>query len=286
MKKNFLITKQVILPTSFGILLIPLSQLISSLVYLLPLPKEITSILFGIVYIIISYSSIKLYCNKILYISPNSCYINKPKIYIKWLIVGILLPIIVSFVFLSSSGELIKNTMNTRGFINIILTAIFILGFSTGVVEEMIFRGLIMKVFEKQWGKTISIIVPSIIFSVLHIIGHNLNIIDIILLCIAGTTVGIMFSLIVYESNSIWASAIVHGLWNIIIIGNILSISTTHNKNAIFSYKLSSTFQFFTGGSFGIEASIISVLGYIAVIIFSLYSIKKKYKLTQKILEK
>ncbi len=38
-------------------------------------------------------------------------------------------------------------------------------------------------------------------------------------------SVGIIFSLIVYESGSIWSSAIVHGIWNVIIIGEILNIN-------------------------------------------------------------
>lgn len=51
-----------------------------------------------------------------------------------------------------------------------------------------------------------------------------MNIISILLLLVAGTSVGIMFSLIVYESGSIWCSALVHGTWNIIMIGGILTI--------------------------------------------------------------
>lgn len=50
---------------------------------------------------------------------------------------------------------------------------------------------------------------------------------------IAGTMVGIMFSMIAIESGSVWNSGIVHSLWNIIIIGGGLSISETPDKYSV-----------------------------------------------------
>lgn len=50
------------------------------------------------------------------------------------------------------------------------------------------------------WGKVAAAVVPSVIFGLLHIINVDVNLRDIILLLIAGTSVGIMFSLIVYQS--------------------------------------------------------------------------------------
>ena len=38
-----------------------------------------------------------------------------------------------------------------------------------------------------------------------------MNLVDLFFLLVAGTSVGIMFSLIVYESNSIWLKR--HGPW-------------------------------------------------------------------------
>jgi len=46
----------------------------------------------------------------------------------------------------------------------------------------------------------------------LHIVGSDLDLISIVQLIIAGTLVGILFSLIAIESNIIWNSAIVHGI--------------------------------------------------------------------------
>ncbi|MGH4118016.1 CPBP family glutamic-type intramembrane protease [Clostridium sp.] len=101
-------------------------------------------------------------------------------------------------------------------------------------------------------------IVVCAIFGLVHAIG--MDIIDILLLFVAGTSVGIMFSLIVYESGSIWSIAIVHGIWNVIIIGEILDINISYNQHALFSYKLLSKLFILTGGAFGVEASIVAVV--------------------------
>lgn len=50
---------------------------------------------------------------------------------------------------------------------------------------------------------------------------------------------------------------------------------------AIFSYKLLSKSFILTGGKFGVESSIVAVLGYIMVIVFTLFSMKRKSKSVQ-----
>lgn len=281
MDKEIFTTRKTILVIFLGILILVLAQGISSLAYTLPLPDGVKAVIFGVSYVAISYNFIKLCCNKILHISLKECHINKLKIQIRWIICAILLPVVVSTVLLCTSGELIKNNMDAAHIVNIVVCAIFSVGLGAGVVEEMVFRGLIMKALEKRWGKMIAIIIPSIIFGLLHAIGMNMNIADILLLFVAGTSVGIMFSLIVYESGSVWCSAVVHGIWNVIMIGNILDINVSYNPHAIFSYKLLSKSLILTGGKFGVESSIVAVLGYIAVIVFTLFSMKIKSKNVQ-----
>jgi membrane protease YdiL (CAAX protease family) len=197
-----------------------------------------------------------------------------------WLIIAILLPVTVSAVLLCTSGEFVNNNVSTSQAGNIIINAIFVSGLASGVVEEMVFRGMIMKALEKRWGKIVAIILPSVIFALIHVIGRDLKIIDILILLVAGTSVGIMFSLIVYESGSVWPGALVHGTWNAIMIGKILDISVSYHDDAIFSYKLSSKSLFFTGGGFGVESSLAAILGYIVVLAITLFLMKRKVKVS------
>lgn len=85
------------------------------------------------------------------------------------------------------------------------------------------------------------------------------------LVLVAGTMVGVMFSLITFATKSIWNSAIVHAIWNIIIIGGILWTGTEFDEYSLYSYVLDSKSFLLTGGAFGIESSVVAVVGYIIV---------------------
>lgn len=192
---------------------------------------------------------------------------------LKWIIIGILLPMVVTtFYLIGTEGELARN-LRVTNIPSTIVYAIFVVGIGGGVVEEVVFRGLIMKTIEKYWCKTASVLLPAVVFGALHLTNmDSWNVPDAIQLVIAGTAVGIMFALIADRANSIWASAIVHSLWNTIIIGGILEIGSPQygmSINSIWQYMLHSQNMLLTGGQFGIEASLPSTICYIILIVFT-----------------
>lgn len=263
--KTIFSTKKFLL-SLLSILILVLSQVVASLAgsiaYITSIPDWVGNIAFGIVYVFLAYFLIKILCERILKTGMNDFYITKIQIKPIWIISGVLLPVLVSVVFLLMPGEMIKNQMDTASVLDIVTVAVFYVGFGAGVVEEMVFRGIIMSSIEKRWNKKIAIIVPSVAFGLLHIIGSDLDFASTLLLIAAGTGVGILFSLITYESGSVWNSAVIHGLWNCIMIGGILNIGAAYDETAIFSYVLNSKSMIVTGGDFGIESSIISICGY------------------------
>jgi len=131
-----------------------------------------------------------------------------------------------------------------------------------------------MRLLERRWNTISAVLAPSVLFGLLHILNMEApNVIDVTMLVIAGTTVGVMFSLIAMQSGSIWSSAIVHGVWNLAIIGGILQISAEPSP-AIFTYTLDSNIALLTGGAFGIEASLPAVTGYVILILVTLALLK------------
>lgn len=118
--------------------------------------------------------------------------------------------------------------------------------------------------------------VPSVLFGLLHIIGNNLDFLSIIQLLIAGSIVGILFSLIAYESNSVWNNAIVHGIWNMTIIGGIFYIGNETDGSSIFNFVFENQSFLVSGGDFGIEASVISIFVYLLFVILAALQIKKR----------
>lgn len=264
------------------ILLLFVTQGIASLIYTFSLPTIISSFVYTIMYVFLTFWGIKQIVKKLLKFSLRECRIIKLHLSKEWLICAFILPVYVITIFLLTPGEFIQNEFNGSQAIGIIITAIFVTGLGAGIVEEMVFRGVIMTVLEKQWGRGIAILVPSFIFGMLHAIGKDLRVIDFLLLLIGGTCVGIMFSLIVIKSGSIWNSVLVHAIWNITIIGNVLHIGAFHNQNSMYSYKLYSDSLLLTGGRFGIEVSSVAILGYASVIIYTFLTMKRNKKLEER----
>lgn len=121
-----------------------------------------------------------------------------------------------------------------------------------------------------------AVLVPSVLFGFVHMIGMDFTIISSLMVLIAGTMVGIMFSVIEIESGSVWNSGIVHAIWNIIIIGGGLAINQEPDAYSVMTYVLKSKSFVLTGGEFGIESSIVSFFGYAAVALAAACMIKKK----------
>ena len=218
-----------------------------------------------------------LYAKHILHFSSDEIGVCPKMPEVKWTIIGICLPLSVIVFYLHfTDGRLVKSD-NTADILSYLINAIFPVGIASGVCEEFIFRGLIMRTLERKWNRTVAVLVPSVLFATIHTLNMNLEFIDIMLLIVAGTSVGVMFSLIALQSGTIWSSAIVHALWNTCILGGILTIEAPGSGPTIscfYRYELFSANALLTGGRYGIESALPAIIGYwlvsaVAVILLS-----------------
>lgn len=239
-------------------------------------PAPICNILAGILYVVFTYLGVKLLCSRFFKISMNEMRTSKFRIQPFWLFTGIFMPILILLISALIGGKWQVNVFDLENTLATITSAIFFYGLATGIVEEMVFRGMIMGCIEKKFGIMASILVPSVLFGAIHIIGNSLDFISIIQLLVAGSIVGILFSLITYESGSIWNSAIVHGIWNMVIIGGIIHIGCNADNNFMYNFVLNNKSFLLSGGDFGIEASVISIGVYLLFCIAAIYRLKKK----------
>jgi len=243
------------------------SQLIGSVFVVIGLPEFVCNIVAGILYIVFAYGLTAVLCKK--YLKDDMCNYRIPKfkIDIKWLLVAIALPfLVVGFYLLFMDGSFVVNDIDMISRLTLLSAHIFFVGFGAGIVEEMVFRGIMMSAIEKRFSKKTAIIVPSLLFGLVHILGMDFDFLSCVLVIVAGTMVGIMFSLIASETNSIWNSAIVHAIWNIVVGG--IWIGTEFDQYSLCSYVLESKSFVLTGGDFGIESSIVAVIGYCVVCVF------------------
>ncbi len=276
-------TKKTIAASVLSILILVLSQigaeLSASVLVLAKIPEYVCNIIAGVLYIVISCILLKVLCNKYLKSSSADYYITKFRISRKWIIIGLILPLLTVCIYFLLPGTLSISNYTLNKKLSIVTAGIFFSSIGAGVVEEMVFRGIIMNSLSKRYNKKIAVIVPSVLFGFVHILGMNFNLISCLMVIISGTAVGIMFSLIAEESKSVWNSAIVHILWNIVTVSGILYIGSSADEYSICNYVLKTKSLFITGGEFGIESSVISLSGYIAVSVITVIMIKRKIKM-------
>ncbi|MCM1506756.1 MAG: CPBP family intramembrane metalloprotease [Ruminococcus flavefaciens] len=236
------------------------------------MPELIGGIIASVLYPVLAYLGIKLFCKKLLKTELSEMGIKKFRMNPVWIILAVGLPLVVDTALILTGGEwhtLESNKLNTA------VTGICLYSIAGGIVEEMVFRGLIMGIIRKNYNIKSAVIVPSVLFGVAHLANGKLDIISAVQLIIAGTAVGIMFSLIMLNENNFWNNALVHAVWNMSTIG-IMHIGTKTDDLSVFSFVLDSDNRIITGGDFGIESSIISIAGYIIVSIIAFAMIKKK----------
>lgn len=253
-------------------------QLVMMLCSMVGIPAWLYHIVGGVSYAVLAYILVRLYCTKYLGEEMSDFCIPRCRIQIKWAVVAVLLPVFVSAVYLLLPGSYESNPLDAGTKAAFVTRGIFLAGLGAGVAEELLFRGLLMNAVIKKWGRTIGILAPSALFASLHIIGMNFSLASCIQMMVAGTMVGVMFSFIALEGRSVWNSAIVHGVWNMIIIGGGLTIGTEINEYSVSSYVLETRAFLLTGGEFGIESSVVAIIGYIVVSLAAVWMIRRKSK--------
>lgn len=228
----------------------------------------------AIAYVLLAYFGEKLMIEKLFNISVDSIRIKKPNIKAVCVTSAILLPAVVIGTYMMMPGE--WSTLNAPGAdkIRIVARAILFQSIAAGIVEELAFRGVILGLLEKKTNTIVAAIVPSVIFGMVHF-SSGMSLGGFIQLVFAGTFVGIMFSVICIYTNNFWNNALVHACWNATTFG-IMHIDIAPYDGALYTYVLKTKSMLLSGGDFGMESSVISILAYALVIIVFVMLIKKK----------
>ncbi len=182
------------------------------------------------------------------------------------------LPLAVAGVYLAIGRLSVADGLTGRAVAErVSISAAFAL--ESGILEEMLFRGFILRLAEQRWGKTAAILAPSLLFACLHLPGmSSFSVPGVLMLLVSGTLVGVMFSLVADRSGSVSNSAIVHVLWNFALVMSILHINTPQGGygTPMLTITIPAEPLWLTGGDFGVEASVVSMIGYAVVCLVAL----------------
>ena len=180
-----------------------------------------------------------------------------------------LLSLIVLILNLSGFAEITPNLSD----FNLKLFLIFVLAWLIqGFEEEFLLRSILMNQLAAGGKIEVAIIANSLIFSIFHLGNTGFSVLALVNVFLMG----LVFSLIFYLKDSIYLVGAAHSFWNM-TMANIYGITVSGNSSTgvnLFNTKLTGP-TIISGGSFGIEGSIVTSLVLLVVLIILIRKIKK-----------
>lgn len=197
------------------------------------------------------------------------------KLFFYGAILGLLLPIFILVILSLFDAVHVTGYPSRFSFVEIgsVLIGYFGLALFTGIVEEVVFRGMAAREFATRYGWKVAAIVSGIYFGMVHLLPKipTLSIGDVVWIIFGAMIVGILFVAMLVKSRSLWLPIGFHLTWNFslsAIIGT--TMSGDESSLGLFKTEVSGS-PILTGGKFGIELSVITLLAYVLVTIVLIY---------------
>lgn len=138
-----------------------------------------------------------------------------------------------------------------------LIPALISTGLVAAVAEEIVFRGVLLRLVEDALGTWVAIGVGGLTFGLAHLSNQNATLWGALAIALEA---GLLFSALYVVTRSLWWCMGLHFAWNVLqgpVFGSAVSGSGT--ASGLLTAQFSGP-DWLTGGSFGIESSLISVV--------------------------
>jgi len=144
-----------------------------------------------------------------------------------------------------------------------------------GIGEEIIFRGVMFRWIDQRWGFWWAMGISALVFGLVHITNDNATLWSSVAIALeAGLLLGAAYK----WAGSLWFPIAIHWAWNF-SQGNIFGFAVSGNyPGASLILADINGPEWLTGGAFGAEASVISVIIGTAIAIWLTLKIIEKEK--------
>ena len=133
------------------------------------------------------------------------------------------------------------------------------------VGEEVLFRGIVFRMIDDQWGTAVSLTASALIFGFVHIGNDNATVWSSLAIAIEA---GLLLAAAYKWSGTLWLPIGIHWSWNY-FQGPVFGFAVSGNGTPSVITPVIQGSDWLTGGSFGAEASIPAlVLGLALAIVF------------------
>jgi uncharacterized protein len=133
-----------------------------------------------------------------------------------------------------------------------VLVPLIGMAMQSGIMEEILFRGLVFRFVEQWLGSVIALLVSALLFGLVHLGNPNANLFAGIAIAIEA---GILLGAVYMITRRLWAVIGVHMAWNV-MQGSVFGIKVSGTDIPGFLISETSGDSLLTGGAFGAEASL------------------------------
>ena len=192
------------------------------------------------------------------------------------------------------AGETAKGLAVGAGFFILVIAAMFIFGIyrvaaagtdkplsivtaffmflCVGVGEEIVFRGVLFRWIDGKWGFPVALAVSAVLFGAMHIWQPGATWWSSLAIAVeAGLLLGAAYK----YSGTLWMPIGIHWAWNF-VQGNVFGFQVSGGEAGIslFEPRISGP-EILTGGAFGAEASLITVILGLAMSVWFILRVKR-----------
>jgi uncharacterized protein len=126
--------------------------------------------------------------------------------------------------------------------------------FAVAVMEELIFRAVLFRLIEKSLGSVIAVVLSASLFGLVHLVNPNAAWISIASLSL----ISLIFVASFLLTRRLWLCVGLHWGWNLLQALCSVSVSGTDTRGLMNAHVTGPVWL--TGGSFGIEASLLTLV--------------------------
>ncbi len=137
------------------------------------------------------------------------------------------------------------------------LTVAVLRPLSVAMLEELLFRGVLLRIAEEMSGTTVAIMVSAVLFGLAHAANPGATPFTIFALTVE---LGILLSLAYVLTRNIWLAVGIHMAWNFMqgfVFGT--EVSGSREPSSLYTTSMTGS-DLLTGGSFGMEGSLVSLV--------------------------
>jgi membrane protease YdiL (CAAX protease family) len=139
----------------------------------------------------------------------------------------------------------------------------------SGTMEELLFRAILLRILARAFGAGWGLVVSSTLFGLAHL-GHGSQLAPFEIMINGGLTLGLLYMV----TGRLWMSVGMHTAWDF-TEDSVLGVGN-HN-GLLLSTPVSGKSDLLTGGHFGPDASLLSTIIGILVILAIIYASKKGF---------